>query len=492
MRSQLSLRNPAVIIVAYISIVIGMFAIGAYYYVNTLKVRVATETARSFDASLVTIQDFYSNEIVPRATNAGIELSHDYHQTENTIPFPATFTMDVGNQFERTVPGLNATLYSSAPFPWRQDRKLDAFEKESIDNLSVNPDSAFIRVEDRDGRPTLRYASAVILKESCVGCHNLPKFRFGNTWQVGDFRGVRQISVPLPQSVDLDYEFYAISGSFMLIAALIGGAIVFPLVVRLDASLAESLALTSELETRNRELQEQSEAKDAFLANMSHELRTPLNAILGFSDMLRNQVFGPLGNEKYNEYIEGIHRGGKHLQLMIEDLLDLSRIERGELPLTESEIKLSDLWSEVETLTRSTKIGVSGISLTGDFPSSLPRLRADKRALSQILINLIMNAVQHSSGTEIKVNANVEDGGIVIRVCDDGVGIAAEDIIHLRDRFYRGDKSRLNAEGGLGIGLSLVDVFVSLHGGSLEVESKPGDGASFIVRFPSSRTIAAT
>ncbi len=177
---------------------------------------------------------------------------------------------------------------------------------------------------------------------------------------------------------------------------------------------------------------------------------------------------------------------------MIEDLLDLSRIERGELPLTESEIKLSDLWSEVETLTRSTKIGVSGISLTGDFPSSLPRLRADNRALSQILINLIMNAVQHSSGTEIKVNANVEDGGIVIRVCDDGVGIAAEDIIHLRDRFYRGDKSRLNAEGGLGIGLSLVDVFVSLHGGSLEVESKPGDGASFIVRFPSSRTIAAT
>lgn len=492
MRSHLSLRNPTVIIVGYILIVISMFAVGAYYYVNTLKIRVATETARSFDASLVTIQNFYSNEIVPRAKNAGIDLSHDYHQSENTIPFPATFTMDVGNQLGRSVPGLDATLYSRAPFPWRQDRKLDAFEKESLRVLEGGEENTFTRVEDRNGRPTLRYASAVMLGESCVGCHNLPKFRFGKVWQVGDFRGVRQISVPLSQSVELDYEFYAISGFFMLIAALIGGAIVFPLVVRLDTSLAQSRILTAELETRNIELQEQGKAKDAFLANMSHELRTPLNAILGFSDMVRNQVFGPLGNDKYNEYIEDIHQGGTHLRMMIDDLLDLSRIERGELPLNETEIDLAQLWHDVEILTKSTRIGGSGMSLVGDFPDTLPRLRADKRAVSQILINLIMNAVQHSGGTKIDVNARVEHGSIVICVRDDGVGVATDDIVHLRDRFYRGDKSLVNAEGGLGIGLSLVDAFVSLHDGMLEVDSKPGEGASFIVRFPKARTIFAT
>ncbi|MBO6519298.1 MAG: DUF3365 domain-containing protein [Rhodospirillales bacterium] len=486
MMTHVSVKNPAVIIVGYILIVIAMFGIGAYYYVNSLKVRVATETARSFDSSMVTIQDFYSNEIVPRAKAAGVELAHDYHHRPDVIPFPATFTMDVGTRFERSVKGLNASLYSDTPFPWRQDRVLDDFETMSIEVLRANPDEPFIRVEDHEGRPTVRYASAVTLKESCVACHNQPEYRFGKVWQVGDFRGVRQVSVPLSDSVHLDRNFYLMSGGFMLIAALIGGAIVFPLVVRQEAARSEMAAMAAALDARNKELVRQGKAKDEFLANMSHELRTPLNAILGFTDMMQEAVFGPLGHDKYREYVGDIQAGGQHLRSMIDDLLDLARIERGDMPLTETEIDLGHLVHEVESLTAG-NVAEAGMTLDIDVPADLPALMADERAVRQMLVNLVNNSAQHSGGTTIGLCAEEQDGCIVIKVVDDGRGLEDGDMSRYKERFYRGETSSKAAKGGLGIGLALVDTFATLHGGTFDIWQRD-QGAAFSVSFPASRT----
>jgi len=488
MQQGLTLKNPIVVIGAYILIVISMFCLGAVYYIKSLEFHVATETARSFDASLVTIQNYYSNEIVPRARKAGVTLSHKYHDMEASIPFPATFTIDVGKQFEKTVPGMMASLYSDQPFPWRKDRKLDQFEQDALQFLSENPDQSFVGVEEKNGQPALRYASAVILSQSCVDCHNLPEYRFGKKWEVGDFRGVREVSVPLSKMANPGQEFYLVTGGFILIAAFIGAAIVFPLVVRLNGTLAQSRTLASQLEAKNYELEKQSRAKDQFLANMSHELRTPLNAILGFSDIIRQSMFGPIGNDKYIGYANDIHRGGVHLTSMIEDLLDLARIEQGELPLNEEEIDLGNLWRDVESMVIDA-VRHADMSLNATIADGLPMLRGDARAIRQMMINLVMNAVHHSGGQHILITLSEDEGRIVFTVQDDGIGIQPEEIKNLRTKFYRGTSADHMARGGLGIGLTIVDTFAGVHGAEMEIDSSASNGAAFIIRFPADRTV---
>jgi signal transduction histidine kinase len=225
---------------------------------------------------------------------------------------------------------------------------------------------------------------------------------------------------------------------------------------------------------------EQLEARTTFFAQTSHELRTPLNAIVGFAEMMRSEVFGPLP-ERYQEYAELIHEGGRNLTLIVDDVLDLARLESGKYEIYPEIVSLSDLADDavrfmVDEATRKQ------IELVCDGPEDAEAF-ADSKAVRQIALNLISNALKFTpAGGEVVVVAEEVAGGSILSVSDTGVGISPEELTRLSRVFEQGEAGK--KQKGAGLGLSVVRAFAELHGGKLSIESRVAGGSRIAVFFP--------
>ncbi|MEM8987868.1 MAG: HAMP domain-containing sensor histidine kinase [Pseudomonadota bacterium] len=227
-----------------------------------------------------------------------------------------------------------------------------------------------------------------------------------------------------------------------------------------------------------------AEQKARFLADMSHELRTPLNAIIGFSDMMTMETFGPLGDEKYAEYATLIRESGAHLLDLVSDILDMSKIEADKYALTLDTVDVCAVVRSCVELTRVTA-GRAGVSLSAEMAADAPEVRADARAVKQIVLNLLSNAIKFTpAGGSVSVMAETDDAGVLLTVSDTGVGIAAKDLQRLGERFEQAPKTGDNEVRGSGLGLALVRALAALHGGAMEIESAVGEGTRVSVRLP--------
>lgn len=253
-----------------------------------------------------------------------------------------------------------------------------------------------------------------------------------------------------------------------------------------EANAAKS-ELCERLDRGRREAEEASRAKSLFLATMSHELRTPLNAIIGFSDIMATQVLGPVGNSKYLEYAADIRISGQHLLAIINNVLDLSKVEAGRFELHEEEVHLASAISAGLKLVRQ-QASDNGLSLKAEVGSDLT-LIADERALKQIVINLLSNAVKFSRPNGfLTVAAFVDESGrLVLAVSDDGIGIPEKDIRRVLEPFRQADEPLIRKRTGTGLGLALVKSLVELHGGSVQLDSTFGVGTTVSLRFPAPR-----
>jgi len=226
-------------------------------------------------------------------------------------------------------------------------------------------------------------------------------------------------------------------------------------------------------------------AKTKFLANMSHELRTPLNAIIGFSEIMRQQMFGPLGADRYREYTNDIHDSGRHLLNVIDDILDISKIEAGRYALEDEEIDLGSVlrWS-VEMMRARTLDKRQIVSL--QLPDEMPHLRADQRAMRQIMLNLLSNAAKFTpvDGRIILSSAITETGDICISVSDDGIGIPPDKLEEVLEPFGQVDDTNARQHGGTGLGLPITKSLIEMHGGSFRIESTLGEGTTAIMTLP--------
>ncbi len=229
--------------------------------------------------------------------------------------------------------------------------------------------------------------------------------------------------------------------------------------------------------------EEANRSKSEFLANMSHELRTPLNAIIGFSEMMREQMFGPLGHDRYVEYAGDIHNSGGHLLSLINDILDMSKVEAGKFNLQTEPLQAGEIIEQCVRLI-SARVQEKSLQLHVEA-SGLPEVEADPRALKQILLNLMTNAVKFTpEGGRVAIRAFEAADGIVLQVADTGIGIAGEDLPRLGRPFEQIESQHSKSHQGSGLGLALSKSLVELHGGELRIDSVLGKGTTVSFTIP--------
>ena len=245
----------------------------------------------------------------------------------------------------------------------------------------------------------------------------------------------------------------------------------------------ENVRLFREIEDKSRQLEVANKHKSEFLANMSHELRTPLNAIIGFSEVLLEKIFGEI-NAKQQDYLSDIHSSGRHLLALINDILDLSKIEAGRMELEPSDFDVPTALQNAMTLVRE-RAQRHGIALSLDIDPAVGELRADERKFKQILVNLLSNAVKFTpDGGRVALRARPVECGLEVSVSDTGIGIAPEDQEKVFEEFRQVGGDYKTKQEGTGLGLALARRFVELHGGVISVQSELGKGATFTFTIP--------
>ncbi len=255
-----------------------------------------------------------------------------------------------------------------------------------------------------------------------------------------------------------------------------------------DALIAELEEEKSISDSARAQAEAANIAKSRFLATMSHELRTPLNAIIGFSEVMETELFGPHANPTYKDYSANIHESGSHLLHLINEILDLSRIEAGKYELTEEEIDLGEIVADCWRLMKLRAEGKAQ-TMAFDIHPQAPQVMADARATRQICLNLMSNALKFTPrGGHVIVSVQpAPDGGQVLAVKDNGPGIPPSEIHKVMQPFGQGSLAQASAEGGTGLGLPIVKGLIELHGGSFVLKSELRRGTSAEVRFPASR-----
>src|SRR5438128_1486052 len=255
----------------------------------------------------------------------------------------------------------------------------------------------------------------------------------------------------------------------------------------LGALAANLNRMSEELGRLYQQLEAASRHKSEFLANMSHELRTPLNAIIGFSEVLLQGIFGEV-NEKQREYLADVLGSGQHLLSLINDILDLSKIEAGRMDLEVSTFALRDALESGLTIVRD-RAARHGIQLSTTVASDVGTIEADERKVKQILYNLLSNAVKFTpDGGRVGVSVRTENGDVRVEVSDTGIGIAGEDQERIFEEFRQVGRER--SREGTGLWLTLTKRFVELHGGRIWLESTPGRGSTFGFTLPVRRAAA--
>jgi len=481
--------------------VFGVAVILVYFsgVADQLNQNGALRSAQLLSHAVEEFRTLYTSEVVRHAKVAGVRVSHDYMNDAegDAIPLPATLSMALAARIGARDTGETARLYSKHPFPWRVETGglRDPFAVAAWDALNARPEEPYILVDEEANPPVLRYATADLMRESCVDCHNTHPQTPRSGWQVGDVRGVLEINVPLRQE---DVHRHAVfqATAVMLTLTAFGLALIAFVVRSLrqavrvadEQGVAASLAAQEAAEARMQAdvAVHANKLKTEFLANMSHELRTPLNAVIGYSDLLSDDA-RERGDESAVKDLGRIRSSGAHLLAMITEILDLTSIEADRLELVREEIEVQSLLSDAMEAVRSAA-ELRGNSMQLTCGPDIGSIRSDPSRLRQVVSNLLSNAAKFTENGAIEVHAHREepDGKprLVIRVSDTGIGIRAESLPRIFEPFHQADGSATRAYGGSGLGLAVTQRLCRLMGGDIQATSVVGEGSTFTVWLP--------
>jgi cell cycle sensor histidine kinase DivJ len=254
-------------------------------------------------------------------------------------------------------------------------------------------------------------------------------------------------------------------------------------IVAVTRDVSAAKAVVVELAAQRNQADEALKARTRFLASVTHELRTPLNAIIGFSDVMRNEIFGPVGHTKYREYADHIRNSGMHLVDIVSDLLDMSKIEAGKFTIERTHCNVQAIAGECIAMVKG-QAAEAGVEVFVDVPAGVS-LSADARALRQCFVNLLSNAIKFTpTDGRVTLSARARGDDVVIAVTDTGVGIPERDLARIGKPFEQVEGALQRQHKGTGLGLSLVKALTELHGGTMTIESALGDGTTVTLRIP--------
>jgi signal transduction histidine kinase len=491
-------RYPHACVVVLILATMLIYVGGVRYYAEEAKKQAAYDKARALLESILSLHQYYSKSIVPRIKASGGTFDMHFQDNPASFPFPGAVSIDFGNALRDVNPNMDTKIFSNYPFPIRKDRTLDQFEIDALVFLKNNPDQGFTRFEIRNGIETVRYAIAMHMRKDCVECHNRPAFQFQGKWKVGDFRGARQVTLPVPDVTPIIDEATVTAVIVAIVAAMLGGLLVLPVVSSLNRSLLETgdLAVERErlvetLDQKNATLESEMRSKAQLIAGLSHDLRSPVNAIIGFSSMLRDHLVDPNDLDKRTDYATYINDSGRHLQGLIEQILEVSTVEAGTWHPQDTDVDLGLLMGSIRPILEAASSSTN-LKLEIRFPPDLPTLRADERAITRLLTNLVDNAARYSEGTTIFVEAfsNVS-GGISVTVTDDGSGIDPDKLEEMRQLGSTSAGVNDLSRDSMGLGLWLVDLLMAAHGGKATYEnSGPNGGLRATLVFSRERSLS--
>ena len=462
----------------------------------------ALRDAALYSEAIAEFRTLYTSEVVETVLRHGIEVTHDYKTKEGAIPLPATLSMLLGKRIGKQVSGAETHLYSPYPFPWRRENGglRDQFAEQAWNYFQQNPDKPFHRFEDFQGRRVLRYATADLMRPSCVNCHNSHLDSPKKDWKEGDVRGVLEVIFPMHQVEEQTRA--GLRGTLALIATItVGGLGVLAIVIRRLRRTSDELEHRvddlRESEQQIRTINEQlvaardealagSRAKSQFLATMSHELRTPLNAILGYSEFLREEAEEHGWRELVPD-LQKIHTAGDNLLSIISDILDISMIETGKTEIHLERLDVAGMIREVVT-SMGPMVEKSGNTLHTQCAEEIGTMHTDGTKVRQCLFHLLSNACKFTDRGMVRLTVarKRENGRDWVRfsVSDTGIGVSREQMDGLFRPFTQADASSTRKYGGTGLGLAITKKFCQMMGGDITIESELGKGSTFTMRLP--------
>jgi signal transduction histidine kinase len=427
--------------------------------------------AADLNSVITSMRGYYASNVVDRvlASPGSTQVVHNYESILGAIPIPATLSLELGRVISEQQHNIRYRFISDYPFMNRALHVFDDFERHALADLRTNPNQTIADATRTIFTDRVRLIAPIIMGPTCVRCHNTHPESPKRDWKVGDVRGIQEVAISQQIAANL-FSFKYLLVYFGLITT---AGFSFLALQRRQAIVIQSI---------NEKLEQASKHKSQFLANMSHELRTPLNAILGYTELIIDNIYGETP-EKMRSVLQRIEANGKHLLGLINDVLDLSKIEAGQLTLMVGDYSLKNVvqtaYTAVEPLASQKKL-----KLKMELPADLPAGRGDEQRLRQVLLNLVGNAIKFTDSGEVLIKAAIADGSFSVAVRDTGPGISVGDQAKLFQEFQQADNSITRKKGGTGLGLAISKRIIELHGGKIWVESELGQGSTFSFTLP--------
>jgi signal transduction histidine kinase len=491
-------QRPALAAGMFLTVGLVLSCIVAVLILNDLRHRSTLESARSYSAMLTVFRDYYSKVVIGSAKKSGVPISTQYHDIDGAIPPPATMTIELSSWVEDLIQPGGFRWFSKYPFLSRSNGgPRSPFEKEALQILTSKSARSFMRVESvgEAGVSVMRFAQPINMGRGCVDCHNSHPDSARKDWKIGDIRGVQVVSLKLPPLLPSPADMFRNErGLFLSIAGLLAGIVLISIILlmlmhRLRRAVEVANRRNQQLVAARQIAEHAADTKSRIMANVSHELRTPMNAIVGFSQLMSAEAYGPIGNDRYREYVGNVHDSAQSLMSIMENMIVMAELDSGE---TEMKDQAVDTGREMQRILAllTPDADESGVTLAPLANGGWPMLAVDLRAFRQIMVNLTSNAVQHAgSGAVLRLSTTVAPDAIEFMVVDDGVGIARDDLRRIMRPFEGAADPGIANPTGLGLGLNVARELSALLGGSLRITTGTGEGVSAKVSLPISRLV---